>query len=345
VAGYVRARHGSWFPAFRNARSTLRAFSRALESVGVDVPAWQPSRTLDARDELLREYAAYRQRYRPLAQHTLMDELRLLALFRRWFHRTRPREALRRLRPADLDGFITYMAKSAGSSQLSITATALRMFIRFLHATGKIPTDLAPHVVAPVSSIGNRASRMLSWGEVRRMLAKIDRRSPLGRRDFAVLLSMATYGMGAAEAFGLRLDDIDWVRSTLLVIRPKTRTQTLLPLLPPVGRAILAYLRRGRPRRYTGRQLFISARPPHGSIATPGVVVRHMLKKYAAAAGVTLPRPGAHLLRHTYVSRQVDAGVSPAVISDIIGHKQSTAISPYVRVATERLRSVSLPLP
>ena len=91
------------------------------------------------------------------------------------------------------------------------------------------------------------------------MLAKIDRRSPLGRRDFAVLLSMATYGMGAAEAFGLRLDDIDWVRSTLLVIRPKTRTQTLLPLLPPVGRAILAYLRRGRPRRYTGRQLFISA--------------------------------------------------------------------------------------
>ena len=74
VAGYVRARHGSWFPAFRNARSTLRAFSRALESVGVDVPAWQPSRTPDARDELLREYAAYRQRYRPLAQHTLMDE-------------------------------------------------------------------------------------------------------------------------------------------------------------------------------------------------------------------------------------------------------------------------------
>jgi integrase/recombinase XerD len=177
------------------------------------------------------------------------------------------------------------------------------------------------------------------------MLAEVDRQTPLGRRDFAVLLTMATYGMGAAEAFSLTLDDIDWLRGTLNVVRPKTGTHTLLPLLQPVGKAIFAYLRKGRPRSSEGDKIFVSGRPPYRWVENPAVVVRHMLKKYSSAAGVSLPSVGSHLLRHTYVSRQVDAGVSPRVISDIVGHTHGTAISPYLRIATERLRSVSLPLP
>jgi integrase/recombinase XerD len=345
VASYVRARGVSWFAAFRDARSTLRACSRVLQSAGAYGPPWRPLQGPEVRDPLLQEYAAHRRRWRPVANHMLRLELHQLARFRRWLRYHRRGQALERLRPVDLDDFIVFMGQHASAALVSTVATALRMFLRFLHVTGRLPMDLSAHVARPVGSAARRISRVLSWREVRRMLAQVNRRTAVGRRDFAVLLTMATYGMGAAEAFNLKLPDVDWLRGTLCVVRPKTGTQTLLPLLPPVGKAILAYLRRGRPRCSEGDAVFVSARPPYCWVRNPGVVVRHMLKKYAAAAGVSLPSAGAHILRHTHVSRQVDAGVSPRVISDIIGHTHAPAISPYVRIAIERLRSVSLPIP
>lgn len=68
---------------------------------------------------------------------------------------------------------------------------------------------------------------------------------------------MATYGMGAAEALHLGLSDIDWRAGTIHLVRPKTGVECLLPLLPAVGDALVAYLRDGRPRHTTAR----AARP------------------------------------------------------------------------------------
>src|SRR5207253_1658322 len=72
-------------------------------------------------------------------------------------------------------------------------------------------------------------------------------RTPIGLRNYAVLLLLATYGLRAGEVVRLRLEDIDWRNECFHVRQSKTGRATVLPLLAPVGEAILDYLREGRP--------------------------------------------------------------------------------------------------
>lgn len=63
---------------------------------------------------------------------------------------------------------------------------------------------------------------------------------PPGKRDFAILLLLSTYGLGAAEVLGLRLEDLDWHAGILRSRRPKTKVTFELPLLPGVAHALNA---------------------------------------------------------------------------------------------------------
>jgi site-specific recombinase XerD len=54
---------------------------------------------------------------------------------------------------------------------------------------------------------------------------------------------------------------------------------------------------------------------------------------------------GTHVLRHSYAARQIEVGTRPRVLSDLLGHRDSESVSAYVRIATESLREISLPVP
>jgi len=158
------------------------------------------------------------------------------------------------------------------------------------------------------------------------------------------LLLMATYGMGAAEVITLKLCDIDWRAGTLRVTRPKTGVPILLPLLPPVARALVAYLRHGRPPASCAPNVFLCSRAPYGPLTTSSAL-RHILIKHARAAGVSAPYLGAHILRHSHATRQINEGAPPKVVADILGHRRPESTSAYVRVALDRLREVALEVP
>jgi integrase len=176
-----------------------------------------------------------------------------------------------------------------------------------------------------------------------RTIKAIDRSTPLGLRDYALLMMMAGYGVGAAEAVSTRLDDLDWRNQTLHIVRPKTKVEILLPLTGPVGRAISAYLRYGRPRVAAAREIFLKTKAPYSPIG-PGNV-RRIFHRRACQAGVVAVDLGAHVLRHSHATKQVEIATPPKVVSDILGHRSTESLSTYARVARERLRSVSLPPP
>jgi integrase len=153
---------------------------------------------------------------------------------------------------------------------------------------------------------------------------------------------MITYGFGAAEVASLRLDAVDWKSAVLRVRRPKTSVLIELPLLPSVARALVAYLRKGRPADASAPEVFLSARLPRRPISSGAV--RHIVADRARCAGIQ-GHVGAHSLRHAHASRQVDAGVPLKTVGDILGHHSPASTSVYTRVALRRLRSVALPVP
>jgi len=178
---------------------------------------------------------------------------------------------------------------------------------------------------------------------VQKILRMISRSHPPGKRDFAIMLLLATYGLGAAEVLALRLQDVDWRAGILKAYRPKTKVHVDLPLLPPVAKALIAYLRQERPPAPSMQHIFLRKNMPYERMT--GGAIRHRIQHYAQLAGIPAKAIGAHAFRHSHAGRQVDAGANIKVVSDILGHRSPSSTSIYVRVAFKHLRAVSLPVP
>lgn len=330
-------------PIGRIAIVAPRALSCALASLGYPVPEWsEPPPVRPVPSKLVREFVAYRVRHHGIASSTIRADVDVATMFLRFLHASGRK--LAGIRVADLDGFVLELAAKCTKKTVAGNCSTLRAFLRFLHMTGRVRADLAACVVAPRIRSVDRPPRALPWEDVKRILKAIDVQRPLGRRDFAMLLTMATYGMGAGEVLSLRLHDIDWQARNIRVRRPKTGTDIALPLLDSVARALADYARRGRPVHAAAREIFVSHRMPHRRLSG-AAAIRHRLVEYAAAAGVKPAFIGSHVLRHSHACRQIEEGAPPKIVSDILGHRRPSSTSAYVRVATEGLRCIALPVP
>ena len=324
-----------------SARHAIHAWACALRSLGEVLPAWRTQLKAQDPPMLLKEYREYRRAHNGVADSTLVRDLDVARrLLKHLQHRHR---TLTRLTLVEIDAFIKKLAAHCSTSTLADTCSSLRAFLRFLQTTGRLDADLAKGVMAPRFRISARPPRTLPWQDVKRILRSIRPSEPPGKRDFAILLLLATYGLGAAEVLGLRLEDVDWQAGILRARRQKTKVSIELPLLPPVARALTAYLQRERPPAKGVARLFLSKRMPYEPITS--AAIRHRIRLYAAQAGVSAKVIGAHAFRHSHASRQVDAGANLKVVSEILGHRSSSSTSVYIRVALKRLRGVGLPVP
>ena len=325
------------------ARVALHAWSRALRRSGELVPEWAVSPPRIEPSPLLVKFRDFRLRHAGAARSTVEHDLRIVSEFLdavvpSYIGAGRLELALR-----EVDDYITAASARWSRKTIARACTSLRTFFRFAHLHNVLERDLAASVTAPVVRFGEHPPRALSWGDVERLLQAVDVSRRTGRRDYAVLLMMATYGMGAAEVLHLSLEDFDWRAGTIRVFRPKTQVEYLLPLLPAIAHALLAYLRDGRPEKTTTRHVFVAAVEPHGPMSSSAI--RHAIRVYAKAAGLAPGPRGGHALRHSHARRQVELGAPLKTVGDILGHRDPASTSAYVRVAFPQLRSVALPVP
>jgi integrase/recombinase XerD len=323
------------------ARNALHAWACALRSLKVSVLPWHPKKSSARLSPLLAAYCQHRRSHCEVEEATLRRDLRTAKAFLSLLRSQG--KAVSRVTVADVDSFLVGLSRRVSRITVRDTGSSLRAFLRFLQMTGRLSRNLTAWVVTPRIRFAERPARALPWADVRRILGSIPQTQPPGKRDFAMLLAMATYGLGAAEVLGLCLEHVDWNSKVLRVYRPKTGAGIDLPLLPPVARALAAYLRAERPRPAQTRQIFLRTMMPYDPI-TSGAL-RHRIRNYARRVGITAKVIGAHAFRHSHASRQIDAGANLKVVSDILGHRRPSSTSVYIRVALRRLRLVALPVP
>ena len=248
-------------------------------------------------------------------------------------------QKLKDLSPAILSAFITERCSSACKSERVGLCVSLRVLLRYLHRERLIGRDLSPCVESPQAYRLSNIPRSISWEDVGRTLQSVDRRTPTGKRDYAVLLLLATYGLRAVEVAKLTLEDIDWKRDRLLIPERKAGHCTAYPLAPVVGQAILEYLREGRPKT-ADRHVFFRHLAPQGPMGMAAISAR--ASHYLAKADIRVPRPGSHTLRHSCVQRLIDADFPLKTIGDYVGHRSPSSTEIYTKVAIEPLRQVAL---
>ena len=249
-------------------------------------------------------------------------------------------ESIRDLSPAILSAFVVERA-AAGLAKSTVrdSAGVLRVFLRYAHREGVLASDLSAAVGWPQVYRLSNIPRSISWDDVNRVLAGVDRRSEAGRRDYAILLLLVTYGLRGREIAAFTLDDIDWKRERLAIPERKAGHSTAFPLSAVVGEAVLDYLQHGRPAT-TDRHVFFRAVAPRQPIGAAAVSAR--ASHYLLKAGVDVPRPGSHTLRHCAVQRLVDVNFDLKTIGDFVGHRSARSTEVYAKVAVEALREVAL---
>lgn len=243
------------------------------------------------------------------------------------------------LSPTVVSAFITKSGDTLDTRSVQSLCSILKVFFRYLFSVGLMTRDLSKVIESPRRYRFANVPRSIAWGEVESMLQRVDRRSWVGQRDYAMLLLLVTYGLRAREVAALTLDDIDWKRDRLYVRGRKAGHSTAYPLEPTVGAALLDYLQRGRPQM-TCRAVFSRVHAPF--IQLSGTAVSQRAKWYLRQAGVNVPHPGSHTLRHTCVQRLVDSGFSFKAIGDFVGHRTPDATKIYAKVNIEALREVAL---
>jgi integrase/recombinase XerD len=289
--------------------------------------------------DVLPGFFAYLVEERGLRPASVLGYRHHLDRFEAYLRRIRI-ESLQELSPAILSAYVVERARTGlARSTVRDGAGVLRVFLRYAQRQGVLARDLSAAVGWPQVYRLSSLPRSISWSDVNRVLAGVERRTPVGRRDYAILLLLVTYGLRAREIAALTLNDIDWKRERLAVPERKAGHSTAFPLSAVVGEAILDYLRRGRPET-TDRHVFFRATAPKRPIGA--AAVSSIARKYLLKAGVDVPRPGSHTLRHSTVQRLVDADFDLKTIGDFIGHRSPRSTEVYAKVAVEALREIAL---
>jgi integrase/recombinase XerD len=338
----ARRRGGDTKLHARVIRASLRAWADALRVLGKAVPTWLPQ----APRGLIDEYWSHTRRLRNLANASFRGH----RLYLTWFLEDLKKRKIefQAIRLIDIDHFVSTLTTQ---HKLAVTSAAnacmcVRHFLRFLYRTRRIGADFATAVIGPtLRQMPKRPPERISWSALKQVLGAIDRTRPLGKRDFAMFITAASYGWGAADVLSLRLDDIDWHRNRISIVRPKTGVRIEVPLRPEVAHALAEYIQTARPRDTGKREVFLRHYAPSNKVPAATSIACN-LNRYAKKAGISFPpRYATKIFRCAHIAEQLNRGVPPKVVVDVIGHSDTRSISKYAGINIEQLRTCALPVP
>lgn len=286
--------------------------------------------------KIVAEFDLWMRQHRGSAERTLADYRPLAAAFvesrrgRRW----------QQLDAKTVRAYVIEECKKLTPARRLVLVRALRMFMRFLVATGRCRSHLDRSVPSMPHWRLATLPRYLDHDVIERIVASRSQRTLMGLRDRAILLLLARLGLRAGEVRRLCLSDLDWARGQLRVVG-KLRRPTWLPMPQEVGDAILAYLR-VRPT-CQHEQVFLCIQPPRRPLGATSV--GHICQQAINELGVKSPSKGAHIFRHSAATTLIRHGATLDDVGRLLRHASRESTAVYAKVAIGALSHIAQPWP
>jgi len=319
-----------------------KRFTDHLAARGLLNPPPSPTARELARAALRSDYEDHLRRQRGLSERTIYHCWRFADRFLN-FRFAADDVTLSAIVPGDVVAFLQQLTSRKAPFRDKTPPTHLRNFLKYLFRAGLTPTNLALCVPSVAQRYNANLPRHIAPDQVEAVLAAVRADELVGRRNYAMVLLLARFGLRAAEVVAMQLDDIDW-RAGELVVRGKGKNHDRVPLPPDVGEALAAYVQQDR--KSTSRALFVNSRAPHRPFKD-GQVLNTILKAAFASAGVAPPcrYVGSHVLRHSLAVNLVRQGASLAEVADMLRHRSRVSTLIYAKLDVVGLRSIAQPWP
>jgi integrase len=304
-----------------------------VEISGLRVPS--------AMQKPFRDYEQFARERCHLRPSSLRERMHAIAVFLD-FLGSRGVTALDQLRADDIGAFITSRSRWKPKT-IAHVASHLRLYLKFLFLRNILPRDFSAAI--PTIRVARHDTVPSVWDQelVAKLLAVVDRSSPKGQRDYAILLLAARLGMRLGDIRTLRLDDLNWAAATIEIAQAKTGAPLVLPMSEEVGMALIDYLKSGRPSS-THREVFLNLTPPFEPFSERNHLYK-IVTHWRELAGIefrTQQRRGLHSLRHTLATRLLREETPFHIISEVLGHTSPASTFIYAKADVETLRCAAL---
>lgn len=324
----------------RGEARTLQQFLDHLRDRAV-IPKRNLVRDRSPLEDILSRYETHLRSERGLATATVLNYKSDVRKFLVDRFLERP-FLFRELKASDVSDFVLKHGHGMGVRTAQLMTTALRSFLRYLFQTGKIQADLTASVPTVADWRLSSVPKYLTPEEVERVLKACNRRTPIGRRDYAILLLLARLGLRAGEVMALQINDLNW-RAGEILVRGKGSLHDRLPLPRDAGEALTTYLRRDRPACPT-RRVFVCMRAPRRALGGPATMTT-IVRRGLVRADLHPFFKGSHLFRHSLATSLLRAGATMGEIGEVLRHRFSHSTEVYAKVDFKGLRSLAQPWP
>ena len=227
--------------------------------------------------------------------------------------------------------------KRAGLSaaSLKLVIVALKIFLRWLHARGRIAHDIGELLTLPRTD--RYLPETLNELQVETLLDGIASSRPHALRDRAMLELLYASGLRVSELVHARLENLD-LDTRIIRVTGKGGKTRVVPLGRKAAQAISDYLRQERPaqvRKRTGSELFLSARGTKLTTVRVWQIVREIGRQAGLETNVY-----PHLLRHSFATHLLSNGADLRIIQEMLGHADISTTQVYTHVDQRRLKAV-----
>lgn len=329
------------------AASALRHVRAQLSEHGIEVGDFGATRVAPVKDKwdpLLDGYQSWGESICGCSATVFRENRRKARMFLEWCVGHRGFNEIGDLKGSDVMAFIESPESTIGyHDNGSHVFVAMRSFLRYLHGSGIVPWDLSRVVPSVRRWRLAKIPRHLPMQKVTQLIESVDTSTSDGLRDRAILTTLAFLGLRSQEVRLMRLEDINWDRSELLIPRSKVARERVLPIPTEVGVSLSDYILKGRPH-CDSRFVFLRHKTPVGPLKNHGSV-GSIISMRLTRAGIDAPSRGTHLLRHSLASGMVNMGVSIKEIADVLGHASIDTTAIYTKVDTVHLREAAMPFP
>lgn len=326
----------------QSGRYIVKSFVQFLMKEGAEIRVAEPTRVESRREKLRREYESYLRRDRGLSERSIADAWYLIARFLRYRFGDEA-EDLSQITLVNITDFMRSLQVRKAPYRVTTVATSLRRFAQFLFKVGRTKTNLSLGIPRVAQRYGQRLPRHLLPEQVEAILAAVRSDTPIGRRNYAMVLLLARLGLRPPEVVSIQIEDIDW-RSGEITVRGKGDLFDRVPLTEEVGKALATYIQQDRVT--ASRSLFVTDRAPHCPFED-ATVLNAILKEAFNKIGIKPPVPyvGCNILRHSLATNLVQRGASLDEIANVMRHRSRATTLKYAKLDIEGLRSIALPWP
>ncbi len=296
-----------------------------------------------SKSALMMEYISFMRGYQCLSEDTIFLRKKFVEPFLIHLDKASQLSNLSRLAASTIHDYIIAVAQPLKRASKKHLSSSIRSFLKFAHIKGYLAKNLIEAVPVITTRKLDRLPQGIAWSEAQKLLTMPDRSTAFGRRDYAVLQLLVSYGVRIGQVTTLKLQDIHWQEGIICFPTCKHSNHLCLPLNTSVARALFDYIKKDR-GELDFDEIFLTIREPRHPLSEYNHYYS-CLKEYYDAAHIDVHSKGARSIRHAFATHLVEQKIPFKIIADLLGHRSIENTFIYTKVNVSQLRELARPWP